>query len=53
MSKSKKKYLKEAIKAEQANNKMIRNTRKTTIHGLIMLSPIIAMFGVMVYGMTL
>ena len=54
MSKSKKeKYLKKAINKERAKNQMIRDTRKTTLHGFIVLSPIITMFGIMVYGMAL
>ena len=52
MAKSKKrKHLRVAIKKEQVRNEMLRETRTTTFHGLILLSPIIAMFGLMVYGM--
>ena len=53
MSKSKKeKHLKKAIKMERAKNQMIRDTRKTTAYGFILLAPFIAMFGVMAYAMT-
>lgn len=52
MAKSKKrKHLREAINEEHARNVILRETRNTTFHGLILLSPIIAMFGLMVYGM--
>ncbi|MDX2478542.1 MAG: hypothetical protein QNL05_14410 [Gammaproteobacteria bacterium] len=53
MSKSKKeKYLKKAINKERAKNQMIRDTRKTTAYGFILLAPFITMFGVMAYAMT-
>jgi len=52
MAKSKdRKDLSEAIQTERARNEMIRETRKTTLQGLILLSPAIAMFGFSVYGM--
>ncbi|MDB4522033.1 hypothetical protein N9100_01320 [Gammaproteobacteria bacterium] len=54
MSKSKKeKYLKKAINKERAKNQMIRDTRKTTAYGFILLAPFIAMFGIMAYSITL